>query len=284
MFDVPDADLLTELMTAKVVTVNRCISSLHAYTSQADRQSIRAAETPVGHVRMRHSATAGVSVTVEDFVRMDQTTDQGKDKSLAAKDFLNSFWCKRVVLLMRAMHPWVTMQFVSLFRSHVVPWQVRASLIILKLVSAACANALFFTSSAVAADADMGCGPLETAGERLLRAAIVGILSACMGDLLIVLLAMVQRRQAPSPPQTLAVTQAARLRKALIVLYPPTQSNPVQTQSEPVHTQSYPVQTLVASSRLGIGKTPGPDPAMDGRGQRGAAQENRKKAPESSME
>ena len=35
----------------------------------------------------------------------------------------------------------------------------------------------------VAADADMGCGPLETAGERLLRAAIVGILSACMGDL-----------------------------------------------------------------------------------------------------
>ena len=93
---------------------------------------------------MRHSTTAGVSVTVEDFVRMDETFAHNKGKSLAAKDFLNSRWCKRVVLLTRAMHPWVTMQFVSLFRSHAV----RASLIILKLVSAAAANALFFSSSA----------------------------------------------------------------------------------------------------------------------------------------
>ncbi|CAE7204363.1 gefF [Symbiodinium natans] len=190
MFDIPD-DLLTELMNAKVVTINRCISSLHAYKSHADRQSIRAAERLVGHARLQHSTTASMSVTIEDFVRMDQTTDYRRSKSLVAKNFLNSFWCKRVVLLMWAMHPWITMQFVSLFRSHVV----RASLIILKLVSAACANALFFTSSAVAADADMNCAPLETTGERLLRAAIVGILSACMGDLLIVLLAMVQRRQ-----------------------------------------------------------------------------------------
>ena len=72
---------------------------------------------------MRHSNTAGMSVTVEDFVRMDETMDYRSSKSLVAKGFLDSFWCKRVVLLMRAMHPWVTMQFVSLFRSHVVARQ-----------------------------------------------------------------------------------------------------------------------------------------------------------------
>ena len=74
--------------------------------------------------RLQHSTTASMSVTIEDFVRMDQTTDYRRSKSLVAKNFLNSFWCKRVVLLMWAMHPWITMQFVSLFRSHVVPRQI----------------------------------------------------------------------------------------------------------------------------------------------------------------
>ena len=89
------------------------------------------------------------------------TTPKARGKASAAKEFLQSYWCKRVVLLMRAMHPWITMQYVSLFRSHMV----RASLIILKLLSAGAANALFFTASAVSADSEKDCGPPETFGE-----------------------------------------------------------------------------------------------------------------------
>ncbi|CAE7554155.1 rngB [Symbiodinium sp. CCMP2592] len=191
IFEMPDANMLEELMNAKVVTINRCISSIYAYKSHADRQSIRASETAVGHARMRPSNVAGVSVTVVDFVRMDMATTKENSKTSAVKEFLQSYWCKRVVLLMRAMHPWITMQYVSLFRSHVV----RASLITLKLVSTGAANALFFAASAVSADSEKDCGPPETFGERLLRAGVVGILSACMGDLLILLLAAVQWRQ-----------------------------------------------------------------------------------------
>ncbi|CAE7201608.1 Atrnl1 [Symbiodinium sp. KB8] len=119
------------------------------------------------------------------------TTPPERRKASAAKEFLKSYWCKRVVLLTRAMHPWITMQYVSLFRSHVV----RASLIILKLVSTGAANALFFAASAVSTDSERDCRPPENFGERLLRAGVVGILSACMSDLLILLLAAVQWRQ-----------------------------------------------------------------------------------------
>jgi len=192
IFEMPDADMLKELMNAKMVTINRCISSIYAYKSHADRQSIRASETAVGRARMRPSNAASLSVTVVDFVRMDvATTPPERRKASAAKEFLKSYWCKRVVLLTRAMHPWVTMQYVSLFRSHVV----RASLIILKLVSTGAANALFFAASAVSTDSERDCRPPENCGERLARAGAVGILSACMSDLLILLLAAVQWRQ-----------------------------------------------------------------------------------------
>ncbi|CAE7834470.1 rngB [Symbiodinium sp. CCMP2592] len=80
--------------------------------------------------------------------------------------------------------------FVSLFRSHTI----RAALLILKLVSAAATNALFFSGSAMSGSSDDGCVP-ETFAERIWRATIIGILSAFVGDVLIVLLALVQRRR-----------------------------------------------------------------------------------------
>ena len=121
---------------------------------------------------------------------VDRAMAHVRSKASVAEQFLKSGWHKRVLLLTRAKHPWVTMQYVSLFRSHTV----RASLIILKLVSAAAANALFFISAATTPDSDPDCAPPQNFAERMLRAGIVGILSACMGDILIVLLAMVQRR------------------------------------------------------------------------------------------
>ena len=145
----------------------------------------------------------GLSVTVEQFVRMENHTDdvdkpgdEGHPTSFAAarsaavEQFLNSPWYRRVALLVRAMHPWITMQFLSLFRSHAV----RASLIILKLVSAAAANAFFFISTSTTPDSDFDCRVPQNLGERILHTAVVGILSACMGDLLILFLAIVQRR------------------------------------------------------------------------------------------
>ena len=94
-------------------------------------------------------------------------------KASTVDEFLRSPWYKRVFVLVRAMHPWITMQYVSLFRSHAV----RAALIILKLVSAAAANAVFFISTSTTPDSDSACTPPQNFGERMLRAAIVGALT-----------------------------------------------------------------------------------------------------------
>ena len=123
-----------------------------------------------------------MSVTVKKFVcresRMhaDDWVVLANARASAAEEFVKSPWYKRVVVLVRAIHPWITMQYVSLFRSHAV----RAALIILKLVSAAAANALFFISTSTTPDSDSECAPPESFAERMLRATIVGILSACI--------------------------------------------------------------------------------------------------------
>ncbi|CAE7205825.1 Zan [Symbiodinium sp. CCMP2456] len=190
MFETPEADLLAELLNAKEVFVNRCISAIYAYASQADWQSIRAAETDIGEMNVRHWETSALSVTVRDFVHMNEKVDHRRKKAFAARQFLSSPFVLRVLLLVRAKHPWIALQFVSLFRSHTI----RAALLILKLVSAAATNALFFSGSAMSGSSDAGCVP-ETFAERVWRATIIGLLSACLGDVLIVLMALVQRRR-----------------------------------------------------------------------------------------
>ncbi|OLQ12350.1 hypothetical protein AK812_SmicGene3718 [Symbiodinium microadriaticum] len=190
MFETPEADLLAELLNAKEVFVHRCISAIYAYASQADWQSIRAAETDIGETNVRHWETSALSVTVRDFVHMNEKVNHGRKKAFAARQFLSSPFVLRVLLLMRAKHPWIALQFVSLFRSHTIC----AALLILKLISAAALNALFFSGSAMSGSSDDGCVP-ETFAERIWRATIIGLLSACLGDVLIVLMALVQRRR-----------------------------------------------------------------------------------------
>ncbi|CAE7257526.1 rngB, partial [Symbiodinium pilosum] len=177
-FDLPDADFLADMMhpkVAQVVAVNRCVSSVYAYYSRTDGQSMRAAETHIGQEHMRTSESHGVSVTVKKYVaresRMhaDEWVVLKTAKASTVDEFLRSPWYKRVFVLVRAMHPWITMQYVSLFRSHAV----RAALIILKLVSAGAVNALFFISTSTTPDSDSACAPPQNFGERMLRAAIV---------------------------------------------------------------------------------------------------------------
>ena len=137
MFDVPATDSVSELLDAKVATVNRCISSVHAYRAGACRRSIKAAMVSSSEDELRRS-------------NLEQKWSIHFHAALVVEKFLSSSWPQRVVMLLPCMHPWMTLRLVSFFRSHTV----RTALVVLKLVGAAFTNALFFTSSAQAAGSD----------------------------------------------------------------------------------------------------------------------------------
>jgi len=105
--------------------------------------------------------------------------------------YLSASWCRRVMILLPCLHPWVRLALLSLFKSHTM----RAALVVLKLSTSAFANALFFTTAAQTADSDDECAAQESLGQKLLTATVVGISSACMSDVLVICLALLQRRR-----------------------------------------------------------------------------------------
>ena len=175
IFSIPATDSVSELLDARVATVNRCISSVHSFRAGACRQSIKVAMA--GKDQLRSSLSRKWQIHYH--------------AAVAVEKFLSSSWLQRVMILLPCMHPWVTLRLASIFRPHVV----RAALVILKLVSAAFTNAMFFTSTGTQAmGSDDECTEPQSFAEKLLAATIVGFFSACMGDVLIVVLALVQRR------------------------------------------------------------------------------------------
>ncbi|CAJ1381812.1 unnamed protein product [Effrenium voratum] len=225
------AEVVSELVSnAPTATVSRCVAALHAHKSGACRESLKAVKDLAGPdldkaarqasqreaaagaagggaggggrrqvaSRLRASVMNGVSVMMQnmDHFRvalqsMTQRWDVHGHGVWAVETFVSSGWCKRVAMLFPAVHPWVAITLFSMFTSHAV----RAALIILKLSTSAASNALFFTSASSTPDSDAECAPPQTLFSRMVQGATVGVLSACLGDVIIFLLFMVQRRR-----------------------------------------------------------------------------------------
>ncbi|CAE7523881.1 rngB, partial [Symbiodinium sp. CCMP2456] len=193
MFEVQATDSVSELFDAKTAMVNRCITSIHAYRTGACRQSIRAVMASSGEKKLRRPSTQGEvthTKTTSSVVSAMHTWNVHYHGVRSVEKFLHGSWLRRVIILLPCMHPWLTASLQSLFRSHTV----RVALIVLKLVSATFTNAMFFTSAAQSPDSDEECAAPQTLEEQLMTATIVGFLSACAGDMLIVILALIQRR------------------------------------------------------------------------------------------
>ena len=106
------------------------------------------------------------------------------------KAILVRSWCVRVFVLFPAFHPWIALLRLSILTSY----KVRVSLIYLKICTAAFANALFFTSSALPSGSDPACAPKEFLA-RLTRNLTVGLISAFLGDCAVFTLFLLQIRK-----------------------------------------------------------------------------------------
>jgi len=104
--------------------------------------------------------------------------------------FLFGSWWSRVWSLAPAVHPWLRAVQSSLFSSH----SSRTMLMYLKLATAGAINALFFQGSSLSSNSDDECHEPDTPFLRGMRAFAIGVLSALVGDLLILILWKVQKR------------------------------------------------------------------------------------------
>lgn len=107
-----------------------------------------------------------------------------EDGAGAAKRYLESNFFGRLFMLFPALHNWLKVfQF-----SIVVPCIIRTELIELKVFSAACLNAIFFSSTLPAPDADPACRPESGSLAYWVQKFTVGTVSATVGDFIILLL------------------------------------------------------------------------------------------------
>ncbi|CAE7309516.1 Atrnl1 [Symbiodinium necroappetens] len=202
IFEFQATDSLAEFAKPQEATVSRCIALLHSQKAGADRKSISAVLTSSGERKLRrrgasespHSIQGEQSTTskaTQATAAMVQSWDVHSHGVWAVNRYLSASWCRRVMILLPCLHPWVTLALLSLFKSHTM----RAALVVLKLSTSAFANALFFTTAAQGADSDDECAEQASLGQKLLTATVVGISSACMSDVLVICLALLQRRR-----------------------------------------------------------------------------------------
>lgn len=201
IFEFQATDSLAEFTKPQEATVSRCIALLHSQKAGADRKSISAVLTSSGERKLRrrgasespHSMQGEQSTTskASQATAMVQSWDVHTHGVWAVNRYLSASWCRRVMILLPCLHPWVRLALLSLFKSHTM----RAALVVLKLSTSAFANALFFTTAAQTADSDDECAAQESLGQKLLTATVVGISSACMSDVLVICLALLQRRR-----------------------------------------------------------------------------------------
>ncbi|CAE7461738.1 atad1, partial [Symbiodinium pilosum] len=92
--------------------------------------------------------------------------------------------------MLQRMQGWRALALFSMFTPH----SIRVALLFMKLVSAAAANAVFFRTTAQPADADPRCSKPQDLLSRIVQAFTVGVVTAVMGDVLIALLLILQRR------------------------------------------------------------------------------------------
>eukprot|EP00434_Breviolum_minutum_P036960 symbB.v1.2.032758.t2/scaffold3973.1/size47119/1 len=115
----------------------------------------------------------------------------------AATSFLERGYFCRLALLLPAVHNWLKLRQMSVL----IPYSVRAMLIGMKVISAEALCALFFSSSAPTPDSDPKCNPPSDDFERLVQSVTVGFVTAFLGDGIIFLLYLVQRKKVLHKPE-----------------------------------------------------------------------------------
>eukprot|EP00440_Ansanella_granifera_P011823 gb/GFBE01012841.1/.p1 GENE.gb/GFBE01012841.1/~~gb/GFBE01012841.1/.p1 ORF type:complete len:664 (+),score=137.13 gb/GFBE01012841.1/:1-1992(+) len=190
------------------VGINKCVTMVLARRTGTDPDSVKLVLS-CGGVTRRAPQEQLQSVDDDEIKPKEDSTDMDTVKSLMSRwniystgpqsvtDFLNAGWCKRVFMLFPALHKWLQMLRFNLFVSHTA----RTALIMMKLTSAAATSALFFSGSSFANDSDPDCQESESALIRLYQAAVVGLLSALMGDILIAILYAIQQRRVEEHPE-----------------------------------------------------------------------------------
>lgn len=134
-----------------------------------------------GFRQMRQS----IQMVIQNLTHADALYEKvSKDRRGAAQEYLQRGWLRRVLLLLPAGHAWLKIQRFSI----VLPYSVRVALICMKLISCGFLSALFFASAAPAPDADPDCAPPSDEFAKLVQTATVGIVSAVLGDGLILVL------------------------------------------------------------------------------------------------
>ena len=183
--------------------VSRCIRLLHSHKAGACWDSVR--------IVMIESSTSRALMKSQSLMhrtkrRLDKAFSRIFNRSWKVQPeneewherggveivegFLFGSWWSRVWSLAPAVHPWLRAVQSSLFSSH----SSRTMLMYLKLATAGAINALFFQSSSLSFNSDDECHEPDTPFLRGMRAFAIGVLSALVGDLLILILWKVQKR------------------------------------------------------------------------------------------
>ncbi|CAE8592839.1 unnamed protein product, partial [Polarella glacialis] len=118
-----------------------------------------------------------------------------EDEDLAKKGMMETNWLGRVVMLLKAGHPWMLVLQSSIVRSHMV----RFALIFCKMTGTAAAIALFYESSGKTISYDSpdpdACTSKDDLMTKLIRLMTVGLASALMVDLVAPLLFILRPQQ-----------------------------------------------------------------------------------------
>ncbi|CAE8644551.1 unnamed protein product [Polarella glacialis] len=118
-----------------------------------------------------------------------------EDEDLAKKRLKETNWLGRVVMLLKAGHPWMLVFQSSIVRSHMV----RLALIFCKMTGTAAAIALYYQGSGKTISYDSpdldACAPKDDLMTKLIRVMTVGLASALMVDLFAPLLFIFRPKQ-----------------------------------------------------------------------------------------
>lgn len=110
--------------------------------------------------------------------------------------------------LFPASHGWLKVLRFDL----AVPYAVRVALVAMKVISAGALSALFFSSSAPTKEADPECQPPVEPWEHLVRVLTVGVVTALLGDGIIFVFFLLQRKAVVYRKRW---TEAAKRRKRI---------------------------------------------------------------------
>eukprot|EP00435_Cladocopium_sp_Y103_P046814 s3310_g13.t1 len=144
--------------------------------------------------RAFRAARRGASEMVKARLMRRRLTETGAG---AAKLYLEGNILSRMMLLFPAAHSWLKVVQFSIS----ISYSQRVALIGMKVLSAGMLNAVFFSSSASTPDSDPDCKPKSGTLEYWSQKFSVGIVSATVGDMLILLLFLYARKNVQIKPE-----------------------------------------------------------------------------------